>query len=138
MVRNALCVYKNRIQVIPLELRVMFFTVLTEDDIGKNSKSNEATKHFHCWSIFMFQSRKSVDDGIVRSYSHNYLLGTVADFFLSQSFTYILPLLNPTKISGGGGGRGSPIWREWHHSCQNYFIELNYYMTVQNRHNDLA
>ena len=106
MVRNALCVYKNRIQVIPLELRVMFFTVLTEDDIGKNSKSNEATKHFHCWSIFMFQSRKSVDDGIVRSYSHNYLLGTVADFFLSQSFTYILPLLNPTKISGGGGGEG--------------------------------
>ena len=54
----------------------------------------------------MFQSRKSVDDGIVRSYSHNYLLGTVADFFLSQSFTYILPLLNPTKISGGGWGEG--------------------------------
>ena len=77
----------------------MLFTVFTKDYIGKNSKSNEATKHFHGWNICMFQCIKSVDDRIVRSYSHNSLLGTVADFFLSQPYTYIPPLLNPTKVA---------------------------------------
>ena len=44
---NALQVYKNSNQVILLKLRGMVFTVFTKDNIEKNSKSNEATKHFH-------------------------------------------------------------------------------------------
>ena len=44
----------------------MDFTVFTKDNIDKNSKSNEATKHFHGPSICAFQTMKSVDDGIAR------------------------------------------------------------------------
>ena len=66
---NVLQVYKDRNQVIPLKLRVVF-AVFTIGSIDKNSKSMEATKHFRGWSICAFQSRKSVDDGIARRYSH--------------------------------------------------------------------
>ena len=80
-----------------LKLRRTAFTVLTKDNIDKNSKSNEATKHVHDISICAFQSVKSVDDGIARRYSHNDLGGTSDDFSLSQSYKYIQPLLNKYK-----------------------------------------
>ena len=78
---NALQVYKNSTQVILLKPRGRIFTVFTKDNIDKNSKSNEAAKHFHGTSICAFQTMKSVDDGIARRSSHNDLLGTVSYFF---------------------------------------------------------
>ena len=144
----------------------MLFTVFTKDSIGKSSKSNEAFKHFHGWSICMFQSIKPVDDGNVRIYTHNGLLGTVADFFLSQSYAYIPPLLNTTKVTNLFATTWKPLlYQPWcslifnqiymgsHWLCcqkllrpwrgvtslfQNYLIELSYYMTLQNRHNYVA
>ena len=94
---NALKVYKNSNQVIPLKLWGMVFTVFTKDNIDKNSKSNEATKHFHGTSICAFQRMKSVDDGIVRRFSQNDLMGTVSDFSLPQSYTNVPPLLKKYK-----------------------------------------
>ena len=41
-----------------------------------------------------FYSMESVDDGIARRDSHEDLLGTVGDFFLTQSYTYVPPPLN--------------------------------------------
>ena len=38
-----------------------------------------------------FQSIKSVDGGIARRDSHNDLMGTVDDFSLPQSYTYVAP-----------------------------------------------
>ena len=75
---NALQVYKNSNQVIPLKLRGTVFTVFTKDNTDKNSKSKEATKHFHGTSIYAcaFQTMKSVDDGIVRRFSQNDMVGT--------------------------------------------------------------
>ena len=93
---NALQVYKNN-QVIPLKLRRMVFTVFTKDNIDKNSKSNEATKHFHGTSICAFQTMKSVDDGIARHSIQNDLVGTVRDFSLSQSYINFPPLLKKCK-----------------------------------------
>ena len=60
---NDMQVYKDSNQVIPLKLRGMVFYNFYKDNIDKNSKSNEATKHFHGTSIFAFQTMKSVDDG---------------------------------------------------------------------------
>ena len=94
---NALLVYKNSNQVIPLKLRGMVFIVFTKDDIDKNSKSNKATKHFHGTSICAFQIMKSVDDGTTRRSSQNDLVGTVSDFFLPQSYINFLPLLKKCK-----------------------------------------
>ena len=68
---NALQIYKDRNQVIPLKLRGMVFTVFTKSSIDKKSKSMEATKYFHDWSICAFQPMKSADDGIARRYSQN-------------------------------------------------------------------
>ena len=75
---NALQVYKNSNQVISLKLRGTVFTVFTKDNTDKTSKSKEATKHFHGTSICAcaFQTMKSVDDGIVRRFSQNDLVGT--------------------------------------------------------------
>ena len=94
---NTLQVYKNSNQVIPLKLRGMVFTVFTKDNIDKNSKSNEATKHFHGTSICAFQTMKSVDDGIVRRFSQNDLVGIVSDFSLLQAYTNVPPLLKKYK-----------------------------------------
>ena len=94
---NALQVYKNSNQVIPLKLRGIVFTVFTKDNIDKNSKSNEATKHFHGTSICAFQTVKSVDDGIARCSSENDLVSTVSDFSLPQSYTHVPPLLKNCK-----------------------------------------
>ena len=94
---NALQVYKNSNQVIPLKLRGMVFTVFKKDNIDKNSKSNEATKHFHGTSICAFQTMKSVDDGIARHSIQNDLVGTVRDFSLSQSYINFPPLLKKCK-----------------------------------------
>ena len=93
---NALQVYKNN-QVIPLKLRRMVFTVFTKDNIDKNSKSNEATKHFHGTSTCAFQAMKSVDDGIARRSSQNDLVGTVSNFSLPQSYINIQSLLKKCK-----------------------------------------
>ena len=94
---NALRVYKNSNLVIPLKLRGMVFTVFTKDNIDKNSKSNEASKHFHGTSICAFQTMKSVDEGIVRRSSQNDLVGTVSDFSLPQAYTNVPPLLKECK-----------------------------------------
>ena len=83
---SALQVYKNSNQVIPLKLRGMDFTIFTKDNIDKNSKSNEATKHFHGPNICAFRTMKSLDDGIARRSSQNDLVGTVNDFSLPQSY----------------------------------------------------
>ena len=69
--------YKDRNHVIPLKLWRMVFTVSAKDNIEKNSKSNEATKHFHDTSICGFQSMKWVDDGIA------IMIQWVGDFSLS-------------------------------------------------------
>ena len=82
---NALQAYKIN-QVIPLKLRRMVFT---KDNIDKNSKSNEANKHFHGTSTCAFQAIKSVDDGIARHSSQNDLVGTVSNFSLPQSYINI-------------------------------------------------
>ena len=74
----------------------MVFTVY-KDNIDKNSKSNEATKHFHGTSIGAFQIMKSVDDGIARRSSQNDLVGTISDFSLPQSYTNVPPLLKNCK-----------------------------------------
>ena len=74
----------------------MVFTVY-KDNIDKNSKSNEATKHFHGTSIGAFQIMKSVDDGIARRSSQNDLVGTISDFSLPQSYTNVPPLLKNTN-----------------------------------------
>ena len=75
----------------------MIFTVFTKDNIDKNSKSNEATKHFHGTSICAFQTMKSVDEGIARRSSQNDLVGTVGDFSLPQSYINVPPLLKKCK-----------------------------------------
>ena len=67
--------------------------VFTKDNIDKNSKSNEATKHFHGTSICAFQTMKSVDDRIARRSNQNDLVGTVSDFSLPQSYTNVPSLL---------------------------------------------
>ena len=90
-------VYKNSNQVIPLKLRGMVFTVFIKDNIDRNSKSNDATKHFHGTSICAFQTMKSVDDGIVRRFSQIDFVGTVSDFSLPQSYTNVPPLLKKYK-----------------------------------------
>ena len=72
-------------------------TVLTKDNIDKNSKSNEATKHFHGPSICAFQTMKSVDDGIARRSSQNDMVGTVNNFSPPQSYINIRPLLKKCK-----------------------------------------
>ena len=71
--------------------------VFTKDNIDKNSKSNEATKHFHGTSICAFQTVKSVDDGIARCSSENDLVSTVSDFSLPQSYTHVPTLLKTCK-----------------------------------------
>ena len=45
----------------------------------------------------VFQSMKSVDEGIARRHSHNDLVGTVGDFSLNQSYTYVPPPLKKYK-----------------------------------------
>ena len=45
----------------------------------------------------VFQSMKSVDNGIATRDSHNDLVGTVDDFSLSRSYTYALPTLKKYK-----------------------------------------
>ena len=77
MAGNALQFYKDSNQVIPLKLHVMVFI---KDNIDKNSKSNEATKHFLGKSVRPFQSMKSKYDGIARYYNHNDIVVTVGDF----------------------------------------------------------
>ena len=67
-------VYKDSNQVIPVKLRGMIFYNFYKDNIDKNSKSNEATKHFHGTSIFAFQTMKSVDDGA--GHSRRYMVWT--------------------------------------------------------------
>ena len=94
---NALQVYKNSNQVIPLKLRGMALTGFTKDSIDKNIKSNEATKHFHGTVICAFQTMKSVDDGIPRRSSRNDLVGTVSKFSLPQSYINVPPLLKKCK-----------------------------------------
>ena len=69
--------YKDSNQVIPLKLHVMVFI---KDNIDKNSKSNEATKHFLGKSVRPFQSMKSKYDGIARYYNHNDIVVTVGGF----------------------------------------------------------
>ena len=44
-----------------------------------------------------FQTVKSVDDGTVRHFSQNDLVGTVSDFSLFQSYTNVPPLLKKYK-----------------------------------------
>ena len=90
---NALQLYKNSNQAIPLKLREMVFTVFTKANIDKNSKSNEATKHFPDTSICSFQTMTSVDDRIARRSSQSNLVGTVSDSSLPQSYTNVPPLL---------------------------------------------
>ena len=68
---NALQVYKNSNQFIPLKLRGMIFAGITKDSIDKISKSNEATKFFLGTRLCAFQSMKPVDGRIARRYSHN-------------------------------------------------------------------
>ena len=75
----------------------MVFTVFTKDNIDKNSKSNEATKHFPGTSICVFQTMKSVDDGIARRSSQNDLVSTVSDFSLPQSYVKVPSLLKKDK-----------------------------------------
>ena len=75
----------------------MVFMVFTKDNIDKNSKSNEATKHFHGTSICAFQTMKSVDDRIARRSSQNDLVGTVSDFSLPQSYINVPSLLKKDK-----------------------------------------
>ena len=75
----------------------MVFTVFTKDNIDKNSKSNEATKHFHGPNICAFRTMKSLDDGIARRSSQNDLVGTVNDFSLPQSYINVWPLLKKCK-----------------------------------------
>ena len=94
---NALQVYKNNNQVIPLRLWVMVLTVFTKDNIDINSKSNKTTRHFHGTSIRSFQIMKSVDDGIERRSSQNDLVGTVSDFSLPQSYVNVSLLLKKCK-----------------------------------------
>ena len=94
---NALQVYKNNNQVIPLRLWVMVLTVFTKDNIDINSKSNKTTRHFHGTSIRSFQIMKSVDDGIERRSSQNDLVGTVSDFSLPQSYINVPSLLKKDK-----------------------------------------
>ena len=53
---NALQVYRDNNQVVPLKLRDGVFTVFTKDNIDKNSKSNQATKHFHGMNIYVLFS----------------------------------------------------------------------------------
>ena len=93
-------------------------------------------------------------------------MGTVADFFLSQSYAYIPPLLNTAKVTNLFATTWKPLlYQPWcslifnqiymgsHWLCcqkllrpwrgvtslfQNYLIELSYYMTLQNRHNYAA
>ena len=67
----------------------MVYTFFSKDNIDKNSKSNEATKHFHGTSIFAVQTMKWVDDGIARLYSQNDLVGTFSDFSLPESYTNV-------------------------------------------------
>ena len=50
---NELQLHKINNQVIPLKLRWIVFIVFTKDNIDKNSKSNEATKHFDGTSIWV-------------------------------------------------------------------------------------
>ena len=78
--------YNN--QVIPLKLQGVTFTVCTKDNIDK--KFNKATKS-------VFQSMKSVHEGIARRHSHNGLVGTIGDFSLNQSYTYVPPTLKKYK-----------------------------------------
>ena len=52
---------------------------------------------FHGTSIYAFQTMKPVDDGIVRRFSQNDLVGTVSDFSLPQSYTNVPPLLKKHK-----------------------------------------
>ena len=52
---NAFQVYENTNQVIPLKLRGMIFTTFTKDNIDKNSKSNEATKHSMAQAYVLFR-----------------------------------------------------------------------------------
>ena len=94
---NALQVYKNSNQVIPLKLRGMALTGFTKDSIDKNIKSNEATKHFHGTVICAFQTMKSVDAGIPRRSSRNDLVATVSKFSLPQSYINVPPLLKKCK-----------------------------------------
>ena len=75
----------------------MISTVLTKDNIDKNSKFNEVTKNFHGSSICAFQTMKSVDDGIARRSSQNDLVGTVSDFSLPQSYINVPPILKKYK-----------------------------------------
>ena len=89
--------YKNSDQVSLLKLRGMVFTVFTKDNIDKNSKSNEAIKHFHGTSICAFQAMKSVGEGIARHSSQNDLVGTVSDFSLPQFYINVPPLLKKCK-----------------------------------------
>ena len=44
-----------------------------------------------------FQSMKSVDNGIARDDGHNDLVGTVGDFSLPRSYTYVPPPLKKYK-----------------------------------------
>ena len=83
----------QRYQVIPLKLWGMVLRAFTKDNLDKNSKSDESTEYFHSKSIYVFQSMKSVDDGIVRLYSLKALVGTVGDFSMLQSHTYYPPIL---------------------------------------------
>ena len=47
--------------------------------------------------ICAFQSMKSVAYGITRRDNHNNLLGTVGEFYLPQSYTYVPPPLKKYK-----------------------------------------
>ena len=75
----------------------MVFIVFTKDNIDKKIKSNEGAKRFHGTSICAFLIVKSADDGIARCYSQNYLMGTVSNFSLPQSYTKVPPLLKKYK-----------------------------------------
>ena len=107
---NALQVYKNSNQFIPLKLRVLALTVFTKDNIDKNRKYKEATKRFRDTSMRVFQTMKSVNEGIARRYSQNHLVGKVSDFFptlilhkrstTTKKIQGIFPLLTFRKIYG--------------------------------------
>ena len=47
-----------------MKLREMFFTVFTQDNTDKDSKSNEANKHFPGTNIWAFQLIMELQDGI--------------------------------------------------------------------------
>ena len=53
---KVLQVYKDSNQGIRSKQRGMVFTVFAKGNIDKNSKSNQATKHFHGTRICAFQS----------------------------------------------------------------------------------